>query len=429
MSVLSRLFDFTPSTLIQSGQIDSEFNQLVDILSGVSTDKNVVISLDDGTLAPLRLNQTGLGPLLLWAVGGVGKGTIDNFGRFNSLLTTGTAPITVLSTTVCPNLNADLLDGVEGASYATLTGSQTLTNKTLTSPRINQILDSNGNELIIFTTTASAIDELTIANANGGFGPSIAASGGSSIIDIQLIPKNASGKVAIGTPGATPSSGMLGSADASGTDIGGGALILHGGKGTGTGVPGFVGEKMALITTTGTAAHALSSTTSPYWKNLWSHTNQDVAINGASPTSMIGALLGTTQIQGGGFRVGQRFRLKAIGNVLGAAGRSLTLTLTLGGTTVATFATPIGALEGGTYSIFADVTVRALSGSNNIRCHKLSIQFRGDTGIYAFTNEVQASATVATTSNASWQLNASWDSTSGGPTLTSEMTEMDYMNR
>jgi len=34
-------------------------------------------------------------------------------------------------------LDADLLDGVEGSSYVTLTGTQTLTNKTLTSPTIN----------------------------------------------------------------------------------------------------------------------------------------------------------------------------------------------------------------------------------------------------------------------------------------------------
>jgi hypothetical protein len=47
-----------------------------------------------------------------------------------------------------------------------LTGVQTLTNKTLTAPILDEINDSNGNEEIIFTTTASAVNEITITNAD-----------------------------------------------------------------------------------------------------------------------------------------------------------------------------------------------------------------------------------------------------------------------
>jgi hypothetical protein len=85
-----------------------------------------------------------------------------------------------------------------------LTGTQTLTNKTLTSPTINNgtantivltspiidvIDDSNGNEEIIFTTTASAVNELTIANAATGNFPNISATGGDANIGINLTPK------------------------------------------------------------------------------------------------------------------------------------------------------------------------------------------------------------------------------------------------
>ena len=53
---------------------------------------------------------------------------------------------------------------VSTAGFATLAGVETLTNKTLTSPTINDpiintIDDTNGNEEIIFTTTASAVNE------------------------------------------------------------------------------------------------------------------------------------------------------------------------------------------------------------------------------------------------------------------------------
>jgi len=79
------------------------------------------------------------------------------------------------------------------------TGIQTLTNKTLTSPTINtatltspiinEIDDANGNEQVIFTATASAINELTITNAAAGNAPSIATTGGDTNIGLTIAPK------------------------------------------------------------------------------------------------------------------------------------------------------------------------------------------------------------------------------------------------
>jgi hypothetical protein len=69
------------------------------------------------------------------------------------------------------------------------TGVQTLTNKTLTSPIINEIDDANGNEQVIFSSTASAINELTITNAAAGNAPSIATTGGDTNIGLTIAPK------------------------------------------------------------------------------------------------------------------------------------------------------------------------------------------------------------------------------------------------
>jgi hypothetical protein len=69
----------------------------------------------------------------------------------------------------------------------TLDGTQTLTNKTLTSPKIGtSILDTNGNELALLTATGSAINEVTLANAAAGNNPSFAATGGDTNIGIDL---------------------------------------------------------------------------------------------------------------------------------------------------------------------------------------------------------------------------------------------------
>ena len=76
------------------------------------------------------------------------------------------------------------------AGDVTTTGTQTLTNKTLTSPKIGtSILDTNGNELFLLTATGSAINELTYANAAAGNAPSFTASGGDTNININLVPK------------------------------------------------------------------------------------------------------------------------------------------------------------------------------------------------------------------------------------------------
>ena len=77
-----------------------------------------------------------------------------------------------------------------GDGDVTLTGTQTLTNKTLTSPKIGtSILDTNGNELFLLTATSSAVNELTFANAATGNAPAFTASGGDTNININLVPK------------------------------------------------------------------------------------------------------------------------------------------------------------------------------------------------------------------------------------------------
>ena len=106
------------------------------------------------------------------------------------------------------------------AGTVTETGTQTLTNKTLTSPKIGtSILDTNGNELFKLTATSSAVNEITYNNAATGNKPTFTASGDDTNIGVSIQPKG-SGTVTIDAltfPAADGSSGQILQTDGSGT--------------------------------------------------------------------------------------------------------------------------------------------------------------------------------------------------------------------
>jgi len=80
--------------------------------------------------------------------------------------------------------------GVYDLGLTTAANTQTLTNKTLTSPKIGtSILDTNGLELALITATGSAVNEFTIANAAAGAGPTLSSTGDETNVDINLNPK------------------------------------------------------------------------------------------------------------------------------------------------------------------------------------------------------------------------------------------------
>ena len=85
----------------------------------------------------------------------------------------------------------------DGVEIVTLSGSQILTNKTLTSPTLTTpkfvntgyIADSNGNELIMFGVTGSATTYLKVTNAINAGGVTVEAAGGSTNENLLLVSK------------------------------------------------------------------------------------------------------------------------------------------------------------------------------------------------------------------------------------------------
>jgi hypothetical protein len=74
---------------------------------------------------------------------------------------------------------------------------------------VGNVIDTNGNELLKLTATASAVNELTLTNAATGGAPVLSATGGDTNIGIAFTPKGTGGVVfpagAVGTPAITTS--------------------------------------------------------------------------------------------------------------------------------------------------------------------------------------------------------------------------------
>lgn len=71
------------------------------------------------------------------------------------------------------------------AGVHTLTSASTLTSSKV----ITSLNDTNGNELLKVTPTASAVNEFTVANAATGSGPTLSVTGGDPNIDMNFAPK------------------------------------------------------------------------------------------------------------------------------------------------------------------------------------------------------------------------------------------------
>jgi len=176
-----------------NANIDLEPNGTGNVLLGNFTfdaDQTVGLSQDNYVLT--YDHSAGHISLEAAAGGGINSVVEDTTPQLGGNLDAQSYNITSLGT-----LNTHTIPGGTDTLVGRLT-TDTLQNKTLTDPKIpGYIADSNGNELIKFTTTAGAKNEITITNAAPGGDPTIAASGSDTNIDLQLSPKG-SGNVLLG---------------------------------------------------------------------------------------------------------------------------------------------------------------------------------------------------------------------------------------
>lgn len=153
--------------------------------------------------------------------------------EFKDLYIDGTANIDSLVADTA-DINAGTIDGV-----------------TITTPRITTgLLDTNGNEIVLFTATGSAVNEITVTNAAATGIPSIAATGTDTNISLNLVSKG-SGTVQVNGATALFSGGALGTPSS-------GTLTNATGLPISTGVSGL-GSNVATFLATPTSANLASA--------------------------------------------------------------------------------------------------------------------------------------------------------------------------
>lgn len=139
------------------------FDLVLQSASALTADRNLTIDVNDANRTVDLTGNLTLG------------GNFTTSGASGLVLTTTAATNVTLPTT---------------GTLATLAGTETLTNKTLTSPRIGtSILDTAGLELFLITATGSAVNQLTYANAATGANPSFTASGDDTNVGITMVSK------------------------------------------------------------------------------------------------------------------------------------------------------------------------------------------------------------------------------------------------
>src|SRR6056300_811213 len=162
-------------TTVSGNEVSFAIDSSVTTNTGSQTLTNKVINTASNTITVVEADISDLQSYIL----ADSSDTLQNKGidLANNTLTGTTA-----------EFNTALSDG----SFATLAGTETLSNKTLTAPKFADggfIADANGNELILLQTTTSAVNELKITNAATGNAVQIATSGGDTNIDLKLSPK------------------------------------------------------------------------------------------------------------------------------------------------------------------------------------------------------------------------------------------------
>ena len=148
--------------VIQEGSTNAE---VINLYADAVHTPAMIVSYEDQWY---KITATSGGDLKITDFAGVYGPRLYASG-FSSMVATGTAPFTAISTTRCTNLNADKLDGEEGAYYAAASTSPAVSTGT-TAPSSTPgkpgdiFVNTSGAVVYIATGSSSSTDWTCVAN-------------------------------------------------------------------------------------------------------------------------------------------------------------------------------------------------------------------------------------------------------------------------
>tara|TARA_B100000700_G_scaffold316443_1_gene406014 strand:+ start:124 stop:1194 length:1071 start_codon:yes stop_codon:yes gene_type:complete len=168
----------TGATLtFSNGALSNGKNQVLKLVGTIGGAVNVVVPdsvektyiIDNATTGAYTVTvKTSSGTGVTWAA--ADKGTKMVYSDGTNVVDTA---FTDLSSDFSPQLSADLDTNAQNIII----------------DNTKAILDESSNEQIKFSTTGSAVNEFTVANAATGNGPILSATGGDTNIDLNITPK------------------------------------------------------------------------------------------------------------------------------------------------------------------------------------------------------------------------------------------------
>ena len=175
----------TALTISDSGTGDVAGHRMIDFTGTITGNQIVTIPLDVQTFYILRNSTSGAYTVQFKYASG--SGSTFTFGATNK-------KTAIVFAAANDGTNPDIIEVQTGGDVVDDTSPQLGGDLDTNSFNIafddaHGINDENGNEQIIFQTTASAVNQFDITNAATGNNPSISATGDDSNISINLVPK------------------------------------------------------------------------------------------------------------------------------------------------------------------------------------------------------------------------------------------------
>ena len=210
--------------------------------SGTSANYLRILNAASGSQPTLQMIGTDSDVGLTITTNGTGRLSIYSYGNAPAIGGSG------------PNANEDFdvqskgtgVVKANGVQVADISSQQTLSSKTLSSPKIDSIKDSNGNSILSLSPMDSAANYLVVSNGVAGTSPFIAATGSDTNVSVLARPKGNGRLTCYVSTGQTPT--IAGSGDDSNHDLN---LVS---KGSGTvRANGFNITTTSVVSVTGTS--------------------------------------------------------------------------------------------------------------------------------------------------------------------------------